>query len=217
MKKYIILDKDGNYINEYNTTLELKEVYNTPANSFSTIANNISALLKRNKPRTRNLSIKEIVCVKRDDYINYKEEIRWLLTKDDILVINKKGRIVGIFKSKQDADCSFNNSAKAGVARVLNKVNRETHGCRVATREHYINMISKDPMYYMREFEKNQGVKKIPVELYNFKTGEFIRDFKSLTEAANYMGCTKEYIRQSVERGNPVLKTDYYFKKKEEI
>lgn len=211
--KYYILDKDGNYINNYKTTLELAEIFETSANSFTRCANNISKLLKGEKPSNGVLAVKGFVCVKKEDYIDNIESIRWILTKDDILVINRNGDVVATHKSANSAMKSLGNGASKDAKRVLNIVNQETYGHRLATREHYVNMIKEDIHYYSREFDNSPGLEKIPVDMYNFKTGEFIRDFDSLTDTANYMGCSKECIRKAIKNNNPILGTDFCFKR----
>lgn len=52
--------------------------------------------------------------------------------------------------------------------------------------------------------------------MYHIENG-YIKDFESLTEAANYMGCSKETIRQSIKEEREILNTGYYFKKKDLI
>lgn len=211
--KYYILDKDGNYIGGYNTTLELSEVFETSANSFSVCANNISKLLKGEKLSRNVLSVKGFVCVKKDDYINNSEKIKWILTKDDILVISKDGDVVATFKSSSNAMRFLSNGASANAKRILNIADQESYGHRLATREHYINMVKKDIHYYSRDYDNSPGIDKVSVDMYNFKTGEFIRNFDSLTDTASYMGCSKECIRQAIKKNNPILGTDFCFKK----
>ena len=65
-----------------------------------------------------------------------------------------------------------------------------------------------------REFDNHPGIEKVPVDMYVYKTGEFVRGFKSLSDAASYMGCTVECIRLAVKKGNPILNSGYCFKKR---
>lgn len=214
--KYYILDKDGNYISGYNTTIELAEIFDTSPGLFSRCANNISKLIRGEKPNNGALSVKNVVCVKKEDYINNLDKIKWILTKDDILIINRIGNVIGTAKSLSDAlkMLSPNEAVSASNGqRTLNVVDKEAYGYRLATREHYLEMLNKDINYYSRDFKNNRGLDKIPVDMYNFKTGEFIRDFESLTDTASYMGCSIECIRKAIENDNPILNTDYCFKK----
>ena len=71
MTKYYILDKNGNYISSYKTTLELGTTFNISPGLFTRCANNISKLIKGDKPSTGAISVKNIVCVKKEDYHNY--------------------------------------------------------------------------------------------------------------------------------------------------
>ena len=217
---YYILDKDGNYIREYKTSIEAAKDFETSANVFTICAKNISALLKGEKPRTSTISTNNLVCVNKQDYIDNEAAIRWLLTKNDILVINKKGTIVGCYKKiihafdaiKQDKTATTTVSI---AIRTLNKIDRDTYGYRLATRQYYIDMIRKDPLCYMREYDNTGGVPKKPVDMYNTETNKLIRSFNSLSEAAEYFGCTKENIRQCIKTGRPVLKSQYYVKGRE--
>lgn len=214
--KYYILDKDGNYISGYETTMQLADVFNTSAGLFTRCANNISKLIKGEKPSTGALSVKNIVCVKKEDYINHLDKIKWILTKDDILAIDKSGRIVSTYKSLSDALRTLNPNgtiSSSNGKRTLNVVDKEAYGYRLATREHYIQMLKEDVFYYSREFDNESGRDKVPVNMYNFKTGEFIRSFESLAQTASYMGCSVECIRQAIKRDGPILNTDYCFEK----
>jgi hypothetical protein len=40
--------------------------------------------------------------------------------------------------------------------------------------------------------------------MYHIENG-YIKDFESLTEAANYMGCSKETIRQSIKEERDII------------
>lgn len=213
---YYILDKSGNFITEYKTTLEIAKTYNVAPSSFISCANSISNLIKDKKYRGRKrLSTKNVVCVKKEDYVNHLDKIIWILTKDDIIVIDKTGNIVNTYKTMIDAANILTTLNKkifhqSGIGKVLN-INKEYHGYRFVTREHYLETVKEDPLYYSKESKKDLGKKRVPVDMYNFKTGKFIKSFNSQTEAAKYMGCTKECIRLSIKNGHPILKTDYYF------
>ena len=144
-------------------------------------------------------------------------KILWILTKDDVLAIDKSGRVVGTYKTLSDAlkILNPNGSISGGNgARTLNIVNQEAYGYRLATREHYIKMLKEDTLYYSREFDNHPGIEKVPVDMYVYKTGEFVRGFESLSDAASYMGCTVECIRLAVKKGNPILNSGYCFKKR---
>lgn len=216
VKKYYILDNSGIYITSYSTTLEASEKFETTPNVFTIACNNISKILRGQEPKNGTIYVKGLVCVKKEDYHHYREEIVWILTKSDILVINSKGKIIGTYKTLADAVKAIHIGDYTNVAnatRVLNVRDREAYGYRLATREHYINMVKDDPLYYMRCYD-NSGT-KVSVDMYNYNTGEYVRNFESLTEAGDYMGCTKECIRQSTLDGRAILGTEYYFKRKE--
>lgn len=216
---YYILDRCGNFIAEYKTFKEIEKAYNTSYVSFCECSNYISAIVN-NKSSTckKRLSANDVVCVTKDDYINHLKEIIWFLTREDVLVINKEGKVLGAYKTYTEASNSLSIkgicASKNIISIYINISNKDFCGYRFATREHYIEMIKKDPLYYSREYERPDK-KKLPVDMYNIKTGEFIKSFASQTDAAKYMGCSKECIRQAVKNGNPVLKTDYYFKMKD--
>lgn len=217
---YYILDRDGNYIKEYRTTIEAAREFETTANLFSRCARNIELMVKGYAPKSGAIAVKGLVCVKKCMYDKYESEIRKFLTKDDILVINKKGVIVGTYKNISDAHRAIKANRDAIVSasnasKVLNKINRDVYGYRLATREYYINQVQKDPICYMKEYD-NLDTIKVAVDMYNIETDEYIRSFNSLTEAAEYFGCSKENIRQCINTGRPVVKSKYYVKRREE-
>ena len=211
---YYILDRCGNFIAEYETFRQIEEAYNAPYSAFCNCARYISALVNGKKPTCKKrLATRDMICVKKEDYINHLNEIIWILTKKDVLIINKSGNIVGTYKNAFAAAKSLDDKAlKSGVRKALNKASKQYLNHRFATREHYIEMIKQDPLYYVKEHKDNSKKYKISVDMYNIKTGDFIKGFESYTEAAKYMGCSIERIRQAIKNGNPVLKTDYYFK-----
>lgn len=214
---YYILDNDGNKIIEFKTTIEAAKAFDTTPNTFTVCANNISKIIKNEKPRNGVLQVKGLTCVKKKDYDLHESEIRWILTKNDIFIINREGDICGTFKTQSSLLKALNKKGaktSSNITRSLNKVDSEAYGYRIATREHYINMLKKDILYYSREFDNDGGLKKIPVDMYHIENG-YIRDFKSLTDAAVYMGCSKEAIRKSVKEEREILNTGYYFKKKD--
>lgn len=216
---YYILDRDGNYIKSYKTTIEASKEFETTANVFSRCSKNIELKVRGLKPKTGAIAVKELVCVKKDIYDKHESKIREILTKDDILVINKKGVIVGTYKTISDAYNAIRNkeaiTSMSNVSRVLNRIDREAYGYRLATREYYISQVQKDPICYMREYDNKGGMTKVAVDMYNIETDKYVRSFNSLTEAAEYFGCTKENIRQCVQTGRPVLKSNYYIKESE--
>lgn len=207
---YYILDKCGNFISEYKTTLEIAKAFDATSVIFINCSNTISNLIKNKKPKTKVLSAKGVVCVKEKDYKEHLDSIIWILTKDDILTINKLGNIIDTHKTIKDAAKAFNISDK-NISRILNK-DKQYKEYRFVTREHYINTIRKDVLYYSKGI-KELGKKRIPIDMYNFKTGDFIKSFDSLSDAAKYMGCSREAIRLALKEGRPILKTNYYFKK----
>lgn len=216
---YFILDNSGNKIMEFKTTIEAAQALNTTPNTFTVCANNITKIINNEKPKNGVLQVKGFTCVKKKDYDLYESKIRWILTKNDIFIINRKGEICGTFKTQNGLlKILSQESAKSSsnITYSLNKVDSEVYGYRIATREHYINMLKEDIMYYNRDFDNAGGLKKIPVDMYHIENG-YIREFKSLTEAANYMGCSKETIRNSIKEEREVLNTGYYFKKKDLI
>ena len=212
---YYILDKCGNFIAEYRTFKEIEKAYNTPYVSFCECSNYISAIVNnKSSICKKRLSASNVVCVTKDDYINHLKEIIWLLTREDVLVINKEGRVLGAYKTNTEALNSLSmkgiNANKSVVNFYMNVSNKDFYGYRFATREHYIEMIKKDPLYYSKEYERPNKLKS-PVDMYSFKTGEFIKSFASQTDAAKYMGCSRQLISQAIKNGSPILKTDYCF------
>lgn len=216
---YFILDNSGNKIMEFKTTIEAAQALNTTPNTFTVCANNITKIINNEKPKNGVLQVKGLTCVKKKDYDLYESKIRWILTKNDIFIINRKGEICGTFKTQNGLLKILSQEgakSSSNITYSLNKVDSEVYGYRIATREHYINMLKEDIMYYNRDFDNAGGLKKIPVDMYHIENG-YIREFKSLTEAANYMGCSKETIRNSIKEEREVLNTGYYFKKKDLI
>lgn len=207
---YCILDKCGNFIAEYKTITEIEKAFNVK-NGFSRCSQSISKLIQGQKPRVKVLSVNNVVCVKKDDYVKYLDKIIWVLTREDVLIINKDGDVEGTYKNASLAIKSLNpNASRSSANKILNEVNKDYMGYRFVTREHYIKMIKDDPLYYSKEYIRPDKKKK-PVDMYNFKTGKFIKSFKSHTEAANYMGCSLELIVQAIKHGGPILKTNYCF------
>lgn len=216
---YYILDNSGNKIIEFKTTIEAAKAFETTPNTFTVCANNIAKIIRNEQPRNGVLQVKGLTCVKKKDYELYESKIRWILTKNDIFIINRNGEICGTFKTQNGLLkilSQGNAKTSSNITYALNKVDSEVYGYRIATREHYINMLKEDIMYYNKEFDNSGGLKKIPVDMYHIENG-YIKDFESLTEAANYMGCSKETIRQSIKEEREILNTGYYFKKKDLI
>lgn len=210
------LDQYGNKVARYKTSIEASKANNTSQSIISRCANTVSKSILNNESiivRSKDVYVKE------EDYLKYKYKIIWLLTKEDILVINDEGCIVNVFKNIEQATKFYQGGVKAKntISRVLNVIDRTAYNYRYATKEHYINMIKIDALCYHREYDNSGGLKKIPVEMYEFSTGKYIKGFNSLTEASEYMGCSLEYIRQAIKKGGPILKTDYCFKERKEI
>lgn len=217
---YYILDKDGNKITEFRTTIDAAEAFESVPNAFTVCVNNIANILRGKKPKNGILQVKGLSCVRKKDYELYESEIRWLLTKNDIFIINRDGDICGTFKSQNGLYRLLSQSSgklsSSNITYSLNKLDSEVYGYRIATREHYINMLKEDILYYRREFDNSGGKDKVPLDMYHIEKG-YIKSFNSITEAANYMGCSKQAISVSSRDGKEILKTGYYFKRKVEL
>lgn len=209
------LDQFGIMIAHYETSTKAAKENNISQPVVSRCANTISEAIAKNKSivvRSKDVYVKAM------DYLNYKDKIIWLLTKEDILAIDDNGAIVKVFKNIEQATKYFkgNSKTKSIINKIINKVDRTAYGYRYANKYHYINMLKEDIMYYHREYNNEGGLGKVPVDMYHMEKG-YIKSFNSLTEAANYMGCTKETIRLSVKLERKILGTEYFFKRSKEI
>lgn len=174
---YYILDKDGNKITEFRTTIDAAEAFESVPNAFTVCVNNISNILRGKKPKNGILQVRGLSCVRKKDYDLYESEIRWLLTKNDIFIINRNGDVCGTFKTQNGLyrllSQSSGNISSSNIIYSLNKVDSEVYGYRIATREHYINIL------------KERGVK-----YFMFKTvGELKKALANLDDEAT-IGCT---------------------------
>lgn len=205
------LNKFGEIMNYYKNVAEAVKIDMVSQSIISRQIKTINECIIKDK----SIKIRgEYLYVKETDYDNHKDKLLWLLNKEDILVIDKKGAIVKVFKNVEQANKYFRKDAstKGNINLILNKQNRDAYGYRFITKYHYLNMIKEDILYYHKEYNNTGGLEKIPVDMYHMDKG-YIRSFKSLTDAANFIGYSKETIRLSIKYDRTIRGTNYYFKK----
>jgi len=129
----------------------------------------------------------------------------------EVVAITKKGKFFKSFKSMIIAAKEF-NTTPTSIFTAVNKISKSSHNYIWFYKEYYDSLteekiksillnINLNKCYYTANGE---GIK---IESYN-KKGEILNQFKSMSEAAKFIGCTRERIRQACNDGSRVK--NYY-------
>lgn len=204
---YYLLDLFGNIIKEYKTTIESANEIGGSPNEYSRCANHYEFIVGNSINQSSSSTVKGFIFVKKDTYNSNVKKIVEYIRRKNIYIIDSNGKIVSEVIPNNNFFLDFPRE-------MLNKRHSDKYGFRIATKEYYKEKIKENPNYYSEKPKKAEYRNKgSQVDMYDAKSGDFLRNFKSMTLAAEFMGCSIENIRRSIKEERNV-KGKYFFKLK---